>query len=54
MTVTFKCGHVQKLPREAKDAPVCSCGERVVTRVSDATPKFTGTCSGPLVEKVSA
>lgn len=52
MTVTFKCGHVVKIPRTVTDPPQCpECGERVVTRVKDAVPRFTGSCTGPYVVK---
>lgn len=52
MTVTFKCGHTASVPKEASAAPQCqACGERVVARVTGATPRFTGACKGPLVEK---
>lgn len=52
MTVTFKCGHRQDVPSDVQAPPTCSaCGERVVARVEKATPRFTGTCTGPLVSK---
>lgn len=55
MTITFKCGHSMKVPRDVKSATPCAeCGERIVARVSDATPTFKGSCTGPLVQKVSA
>jgi len=50
MTITFRCGHTLTLPRDVAAAPVCACGERVVSRVAGATPRFTGTCSGPFAE----
>ena len=51
MIVGFRCGHVMSLPREAAAAPVCAiCGERVVSRVSGAEPKFVGACRGPYAE----
>lgn len=54
MTITFKCGHKQDLKRDFDDVPRCqSCGERVVKSVTGATPRFTGSCSGPLVQQVS-
>lgn len=52
MTVVFKCGHKVDVPREIQDAPVCpECGERIVKHVTNATPRFSGSCSGPLVSK---
>ena len=55
MTITMRCGHPPiDLPRGTDKIPICpQCGERRVASVSNATPKFTGTCSGPLVEKVA-
>lgn len=52
MTVTFKCGHpAVTLERSVTAAPTCPvCGERIVARVSDATPVFKGACQGPLVQ----
>ena len=51
MTVTYKCGHVASLPREVSDTPSCGiCGERVVSRVDGARPRFRGACSGPVAE----
>lgn len=51
--IDFKCGHAQEYARN--DVPVSAqctaCGERRVIRVTGATPKFTGACSGPLVVK---
>lgn len=51
MTVTFVCGHRKELPRDANEPPECSCGERRVKNVSGATPRFSGACQGPLVQK---
>jgi predicted RNA-binding Zn-ribbon protein involved in translation (DUF1610 family) len=52
MKVSFKCGHASvTLERSVSESPRCpQCGERVVTRVSDATPVFKGACKGPLVK----
>jgi hypothetical protein len=50
MTVEFRCGHTLDLPRNVAAAPVCPCGERIVSRVSGAVPRFVGTCSGPYAE----
>lgn len=51
MTVTFRCGHTQTYERDIKDAPRCPvCGERIVKNVIGATPRFSGTCQGPLVK----
>ena len=50
MTITFRCGHQAVLPRDVAAAPVCHCGERVVSRVEGAAPRFAGTCSGPFAE----
>lgn len=42
MTIKFACGHEMTLPRDVKDAPVCSqCGERRVTRCDAPKPRFT-------------
>lgn len=51
VTLTFKCGHADAYPRaELPTTASCkTCGERVVVRVTGATPKFKGACSGPLV-----
>lgn len=55
MTVTWKCGHKGTVPAAVDQAPQCpTCGERIITRVANATPRFTGACTGPLVQKVSA
>ena len=55
MTVTFKCGHRMDLPRKVDETPRCpTCGERIVKSVTGATPRFTGSCSGPLVQKVTS
>jgi len=50
MTIAFRCGHSLTMPREASAAPVCACGERVVSHVTGATPRFVGACSGPHAE----
>lgn len=50
MTITFRCGHQTILPRETAMAPVCGCGERIVSRVEGAQPTFVGTCSGPFAD----
>lgn len=52
MKVSFKCGHPSiEVERSATAAPQCpQCGERVVTRVTNATPTFRGACQGPLVK----
>ena len=49
--VTFRCGHPpMELERDFKETPVCPvCQERVVKSVVGATPRFTGSCQGPLV-----
>lgn len=51
--IDFKCGHSAEYARnEMPAAAQCAeCGERRVIRVTGATPKFTGACSGPLVVK---
>jgi len=53
MTVQFKCGHAAiEVKPDVADPPRCpDCGERVVSRVTGATPRFTGACRGPLVVK---
>lgn len=55
MTVVFKCGHpAVTVERDVQTAPVCPvCGERIVRNVTGATPRFSGTCRGPLVESAS-
>ena len=50
MTITFRCGHQTILPRDVSAAPICMCGERVVSRVEGARPRFVGTCAGPYAE----
>ena len=51
-TVTFKCGHSEAFERGVASPPSCRvCGERIVARVSGATPTFTGACRGPLVKQ---
>ena len=50
MTITFRCGHQTELPRDVAAAPRCKCGERVVSRVEGAVPRFVGTCRGPYAE----
>ena len=50
MTVTFRCGHSVILPRDVAIAPVCECGERIVSRVEGAKPVFRGVCTGPFAE----
>lgn len=55
MTITFKCGHRCELPRDVQSAPVCTeCGERIITRVTGATPRITGACDFKSPLKVSA
>lgn len=51
--IEWRCGHSVEVARaEMPSSPICqTCGERVVTRVTGATPKFTGSCTGPLVTK---
>lgn len=53
VTLTFKCGHAEAYPRaEMPATATCkTCGERVVVRVTGATPTFKGACTGPLVVK---
>jgi hypothetical protein len=51
ITATFRCGHSQRVSPTSAAPPICNlCGERVVSRVSGATPKFMGACSGPCAE----
>ncbi len=51
MTITFRCGHSVSVPREVAAAPACgTCGERVVSRVEGAIPRFVGACRGPYAE----
>jgi hypothetical protein len=49
--IQWRCDHAIEVPRsEMPTSPICpQCGERIVKQVSGATPKFKGTCSGPLV-----
>ena len=51
--VQMRCGHAEiEMPRDKIVAPQCpQCGERVVKHVIGATPRFTGSCTGPLVQK---
>lgn len=53
MTVIFRCGHPPvTLERAVKETPSCpQCGERIVKNVTGATPRITGACTGPLVQK---
>lgn len=52
MKVKFKCGHREiEVAADVAVPPKCpECGERIVARVSNATPKFRGACKGPLVK----
>lgn len=52
MRVKFKCGHQEiEVKADVVIPPRCAeCGERVIVRVSNATPKFKGACKGPLVK----
>ena len=53
--IEMRCGHapIEMKRGELKSAPICpECGERVVKCVTGATPRFTGSCTGPLVQKV--
>ena len=52
MTVTFRCGHPPvPVERDVKEAPRCPvCDERIVKTVTGATPRFSGTCQGPMVK----
>lgn len=52
MKVKFKCGHREiEVAADVAESPRCpECGERIVTRVVNATPKFRGACQGPLVK----
>lgn len=54
MTITMRCGHTPiEMKKDKMTTPICpECGERVVKSVTGATPRFTGTCTGPLVQKV--
>ena len=50
--VTFRCG-CPSIPvkRDVAVPPRCpACGERIVSRVTGATPTFKGACKGPLVK----
>jgi hypothetical protein len=49
--IQWRCDHAIDVPRsEMPTSPICpQCGERIVKQVIGATPKFKGTCSGPLV-----
>ena len=54
MTVIFRCGHRTDILASVGPAPpICHCGERVVSRVLNATPHFRGACSGPHAETVA-
>lgn len=50
MTLIFRCGHRLDVLASVGPAPVCPCGERVVSRVLGATPRFRGACRGPHAE----
>ena len=51
MVVRFRCGHEQAVPINLQAAPIClTCGERVVSRVMGARPRFVGACVGPFAE----
>jgi hypothetical protein len=50
MTVTFRCGHKVTVPAAVEAPPVCACGERIVSNVTGATPRFRGACRGPHAE----
>lgn len=52
MKVSFKCGHGEiEVKADVQEPPRCpQCGERVVKRVKNATPRFSGACKGPLVK----
>lgn len=48
MTLTFRCGHPATVSAMAPSTPQCAvCGERTVTRVTDAAPAFRGRVHGP-------
>jgi DNA-directed RNA polymerase subunit RPC12/RpoP len=53
MTVSFRCGHKAiDVKAEVNEPPRCpECGERVVSRVTNAVPRFKGACKGPLVKQ---
>lgn len=49
--VTFQCGHEQQV-EDVTVAPVCNaCGNERVVAVKAPPPRFTGSCTGPLVVK---
>lgn len=52
--VEMRCGHPPiEMKRSEMVTPICPvCNERVVKCVTGATPRFTGSCTGPLVQKV--
>ena len=52
MKVSFTCGHgAIEVAADVQVPPRCpECGERVVKRVTNATPRFKGACKGPLVK----
>ena len=41
ITLTFTCGHTQRVNENVKEPPVCHCGERRVQRVNAPAPRFT-------------
>lgn len=49
MTLSFACGHTQREDESAPSGRCVVCGETRVRDVKDATPRFRGACSGPLV-----
>ncbi len=51
MTVVFTCGHRKDVQSDVKAPPECHCGERRITNVIGATPRFSGACKGPHVQK---
>lgn len=54
VTVKFRCGHTLHVKREdihTVGAGCPQCGERVIAHVIGATPRFSGACTGPLVQK---
>lgn len=45
VAVTFRCGHKATVTGTA--APMCACGDTVVSRCNAPAPRFTGHVRGP-------
>lgn len=52
ITLRFACGHAVEMPNELTEQPICpQCNEHRIQSVQAPAPRFSGSCSGPYVQK---